>query len=1038
MTEGQREAERRIENEIIEKTGRLDLSFCGLKEIPASLLFASHLVHLNLGFNELLEANPLIKLVNLKHLNLQKNKISYCGFLNELPFLDTAFLSHNKLRLLNFSDNAQKIKKIDLSFNQISDLDFLKQLPGLTSLNLQSNDISHVPFSLKLKRLDSLFLASNNLSDLNFLDELTELKFLDLKNNKIKDLRPIQNLRKLESLDLRNNAITDAQVIQELTELYELSLNDNDLTQISFLRRNKKIQTLYLKNNRIAQLSQITELLQLHTLDLSENEVKDISALRGLKRLKSLNLSSNLIEDITPLLGLVKSGRSISSTEDWANIKVNLNPISSPPRSIIEGGRSNIINWFEQIDQQGEGPLFETKLMILGQGGAGKTTFAKLLLDENYQVRKGKLDATLGIEIHKGKEFRHSDGEHTIKAHLWDFGGQNIQKMLHQFFITEDCLYVLLSDMRRENANFDYWFQIINLLGPKCPVVVLENQMDAKGSNEGFAINKYRKLFPELSVQVRQVNLKLIGDKHKERWSYLKTSLEEELSNLEIVNRNVPKKWTLIRDELLRLRNKKYIPIKTFFDICESEEIGLTEIQAELCLSYLKSLGEFVYFDDSQLRSYIFLDHRWLTEGLYYILADQQIEKQQGEFTLTQAYDKWGRKYKRHEKDMLLLLLLKDQFDLCYKLLDRDTYITPLLLPNDQPGEWGYETSLRFQYNYGFMPHGIFSRVIVRLHEKIDAEQRWQSGVRLLDIDTKARAEVQQYNDPDDNRQVIDIRINGDEFGSKQLLNFIRNNIDPLHKGFRNLNVKEMVGCNCNKCHHRMKQGKKPTFYDYKKLERNLQNGRYYVDCDFEFTKQINIGDILSDVVASDAGNRVRDGWLINDLKGIGMTVDKSDRSVVISNIGNPVVSVKGEAKAVADAVATAKATSKAEVNIEIEKLLGDTEVLKEDMQRELPLSGFPEKEIKLALSDIEALENALTEANAAETIAEIPSRSKTRIGRFFNNLTKPDSTVFKALKVLRDGKDFAVDMAGKYNQLASRLGLKPLDELARDAIENI
>ncbi|OQY02096.1 MAG: hypothetical protein B6I26_01855 [Desulfobacteraceae bacterium 4572_130] len=32
-----------------------------------------------------------------------------------------------------------------------------------------------------------------------------------------------------------------------------------------------------------------------------------------------------------------------------------------------------------------------------------------------------------------------------FKAHIWDFGGQQIQYMLHQFFLTSDCLYVLMS-----------------------------------------------------------------------------------------------------------------------------------------------------------------------------------------------------------------------------------------------------------------------------------------------------------------------------------------------------------------------------------------------------------------------------------------------------------------------------------------------------------------------------------------------------------------------------------------------------------------
>ena len=126
------------------------------------------------------------------------------------------------------------------------------------------------------------------------------------------------------------------------------------------------------------------------------------------------------------------------------------NPLADPPISIVEKGRDTVISWFEQ-KKEGEEPLFEGKLMILGQGGAGKTTFANLLMDPNHEVKPGKLDATLGIMVHKGREFTHQNRDGgKIKAHLWDFGGQDIQKMFHQFFITENCLYVQVSEKQKK------------------------------------------------------------------------------------------------------------------------------------------------------------------------------------------------------------------------------------------------------------------------------------------------------------------------------------------------------------------------------------------------------------------------------------------------------------------------------------------------------------------------------------------------------------------------------------------------------------
>ena len=221
-------------------------------------------------------------------------------------------------------------------------------------------------------------------------------------------------------------------------------------------------------------------------MTLSSNQISDYSFLENLTGLQSLDLRGNKISDIKPLLPLIKWGAPVSTEFLGTGIKIHNNPISTPPMSIVEKGREAVLNWFEQIEE-GEEPLFETKLMILGQGGAGKTTLANLQLDPNYIVEPGKIDSTLGIVVHKGKEFQHQNMNHQkIKAHLWDFGGQDIQKMLHQFFITENCLYVLVSDKRAENTNFDYWFQIINLLGPQSSVIVLQNPKDIYSSNKDF------------------------------------------------------------------------------------------------------------------------------------------------------------------------------------------------------------------------------------------------------------------------------------------------------------------------------------------------------------------------------------------------------------------------------------------------------------------------------------------------------------------------------------------------------------------------
>jgi hypothetical protein len=314
-----------------------------------------------------------------------------------------------------------------------------------------------------------------------------------------------------------------------------------------------------------------------------------------------------------------------------------------------------------------------------------------------------------------------------------------------------------------------------------------------------------------LGIENCPVNLKYIQTRDQKKWGVLIEAIERRLSNMEIVNRPVPAKWSKIREALNEYESEPFILRSDFYEICQRKSIRLNKEEADLCLSYLKSLGDLLYFEEWELSDYIFLDHNWLTEGAYYILSDKNIKKNNGGFTKHRAYSTWEKKgYSDESKKILLGLMLKDQFDLCYELR-RGVFITPILLPDDKPDSKVIHADLHFRYQYGFMPHGLFSRVMVRLHRLIDEEKVWKTGVRLLDSKSGTVAEVQHLNDKDSNQPVIDIKIKGTESGVRSMLELIRYNVGQLHEDFRNLNVQEMIGCNCPACRLKMSEKRKPS-----------------------------------------------------------------------------------------------------------------------------------------------------------------------------------------------------------------------------------
>jgi Leucine-rich repeat (LRR) protein len=1005
---------------------------------------------LNLDDNQIKEFNSLSNLIELKSLSLSNVEISNISFLSNLIGLESLSLDSNQIYDISSLANLTRLDILDLNSNQISDISYLSNLTGLESLNLNSNPISDINYLSNLTGLESLRLNFNQISDISFLSNLTGLRSLDLDSNQISDISYVSNLTGLESLHLNSNQISDISFLSKLTGLKSLDLDSNQISDISFLSNLTKLEALHLDSNQISDISYLSNLTRLEFLDLDSNQISDISSLSNLTELMDLFLNSNQISVLNPLLPLLKRGMSIGF--DWdSQIIIKDNPLRDIPARIVENGSETVINWIEQM-VKGKEPLFESKLMILGQGEAGKTTFSRLLLDSNYIVKQGKEKSTLGISIHKGKEFKHTCVKNqNVKAHLWDFGGQDIQKMLHQFFITDNCLYVLVSDKRAENTKFDYWFQIINLLGPKSSVVVLENPKNIESANEDFAKNQYKELYKDLNIESLEVNLKETRTKDATKWKLLNETIEKELSKLEIVNRNIPKTWSLVRKELSKETDRKYISKDEFYAICSKPEIDLTHDHGDFCLTYLHELGDLVYFDDKELCTNIFLNHNWLTKGLYYILSDKSIQDNNGSFTRHQAYSQWNsHDYNEAEKAMLLQLLLKDKFDICYELPDeKDVFITPLLLPNDKPMEWEYETNLFFRYQYGFMPHGMFSRLIVRIHEKIDSRQRWKTGVRLVDSDngTHIYAEVQQHNDPESNQNVIDIKIHGNKEGCKQLLSFIRKEIENLHKDFRNINVVEKIACNCDTCKALMLKGGAPSFHDYQKLKTKIKNRKYMVDCEKSNYQDVNIGQILSDVVIENACKENIDSELLHHLKNMNMTIAKIENNnnsintnTTSTNV-SPVINVSTttESQAEASAKSQAEATATNTVSVEIQNILGETEMLKEDIERELKIKKVPEEEISLVKSDVEVFETALKEIENSKNNSQEPStRSVKRVESFMEDLQDEESSFRKALGMLRKGKNYGVKLAKGYNKIATSVGLPPVPELILDVVDKI
>ena len=119
--------------------------------------------------------------------------------------------------------------------------------------------------------------------------------------------------------------------------------------------------------------------------------------------------------------------------------------------------------------------LNEAKVLLIGQGGVGKTSLVKRLINNTFNPDEGKTD---GIAIQKWPISAQDARE--IQLNVWDFGGQEIMHSTHQFFLTKRSLYVIVLDARagEEQGNLHYWLEMIRVYGSDSPVLVVVNKCD--------------------------------------------------------------------------------------------------------------------------------------------------------------------------------------------------------------------------------------------------------------------------------------------------------------------------------------------------------------------------------------------------------------------------------------------------------------------------------------------------------------------------------------------------------------------------------
>ena len=723
-----------------------------LTSLPPEIGKLTNLTTLDLTKNQLISLLPEIgELSNLKKLKLDGNILTLLPpEIGKLSKLTTLTLYNNKLTLLPMEiGELSNLTIFDLNRNQLTSLPSeIGKLTNLTKLDLTWNQLTSVPPEIdKLTNLLTLDLHRNQLTSLSpEISNLTNLTKLYLNMNQLTSLPPeIGALSKLTSLDLSENQLTLLpSEIGKLTNLTALNLDRNRLTSLPLEIRNlTNLSVLSLEGNELTSLTpEISNLTNLTTFNLNGNQLTSLPQEIGkLTNLTKLNLKGNQLNSLPSEIGeltnlsklnlkrnqLTSLPTEIGKLTSLTAFDTEYNPLKQPPKQIIEQGTHAILGYLcEKL--QASRRKWVSKLLLVGEGGVGKTSLLRVLHGEKFDPQ---LSTTHGINVESLELEYPTEAGVIMQLNTWDFGGQEIYHAIHQFFLTPSSLFLLMWNARHgyEQGKLYYWLDTIQARAPDSPVLLVATHIDQRDAD--LPISEIYSKYPQVIGHYE------ISNKTEKGIKQLREALTQAAARLPLMGETWPAKW-LNAAEFIHSYEEKYITRKAFNEIMMDH--GINGNNVKILAKWLHELGEILYYQyDEELNNLVILKPQWVTKYISKVLESEEVIRKSGIFTRAHMHELWNDLTTDMQDHFLCLM---ERFDLSYRTLEnKEISLVVERLPLDPPNystQWDKiresdtckEISIKFELNT--IPAGIPTWFIARSH-RFTMYTHWRNGALLTD-----------------------------------------------------------------------------------------------------------------------------------------------------------------------------------------------------------------------------------------------------------------------------------------------------------------
>ncbi|MCP4305509.1 MAG: hypothetical protein GY788_11650, partial [bacterium] len=561
--------------------------------------------------------------------------------------------------------------------------------------------------------------------------------------------------------------------IAALTAIESLSLSHNQLTalppEIGALTALKR---LYVDGNRLTNLPpEIAALTALEALFVHGNRLTNLPPeIAALTTLEWLNLNGNQIRSLPPEIAALTALETLQLLD---------NPV---PRAYFDAQRDGIANLFSLVRSLADDtvPLYEAKLVVTGEGQVGKSWALAALREEDPRETVGAGNTTWGID--RGElTLPHPELPGTeIRLNSWDFGGQAIYRVTHQFFFSEQAIFLLVWNPRRgtEQCRVRKWLRTIALRTgsevppgapdgtapqPRARVIMVATHAEASG---GSYSPEYGHESLDTDLQAMIVDAIEIDSETGYNTEELREMVARHAAALPKMGSPFNIRWAAARDATLALSDDRpWITFGHFADVCAEHGITDRSDLQTLAGTFMNRLGRAVWYGpsaykvadetaeqhDALLADTLVLDAVWLSRAFVQVLEDKPTRESGGMLDHRRFPEIWtdhGRsewhQYVPEEYQRIARMMRRFDVALPTRASAGERSLVPQRVPENRPalpwttpqGATG-QSLVRLACQLDYEAEGLMARFIAATepyHDYVDGRGLfWQKGVFLSD-----------------------------------------------------------------------------------------------------------------------------------------------------------------------------------------------------------------------------------------------------------------------------------------------------------------